>query len=45
MDDEIQEHYQVWRIAHVSLSEGQYEDSTAVLSMGFIKWNIDDAES
>ena len=36
------EHYQVWRISHVSLSEGQHEYYTAVLYMGCIKWNIDD---
>ena len=39
------EHYQVWRIAHMRFSEGQYEDSTAVLFMGGIKWNIDDVAS
>ena len=32
-------------IAHVRRSEGQQEGSTAVLSLGFIKWNIDDVES
>ena len=26
-------------------SEGKYKDSTAVLSMGCIKWNIDDVAS
>ena len=36
------EHYQVLRISHMRFSEGQYEDSTAVLFMGGIKWNIDD---
>ena len=32
-------------IAHASRSEGQNEDSTAGLSLGGIKWNIDDVES
>ena len=32
-------------IAHASRSEGQKEDSTAVLSLGCIKWNIDGGES
>ena len=26
-------------------SEGKYEDSTAILSIGCIKWNIDDVAS
>ena len=39
------EHYQVCRIAHMRFFEGQYEDSTAVLSMGFIKCKIDDVAS
>ena len=39
------DNYQVCRIAHVRFSEGQYEDFTAVLSMGCIKWNIDDVAS
>ena len=32
-------------ISHVIHSKGQQEDSTAVLSLGFIKWNIDDFAS
>ena len=32
-------------IFHVIRSKGQQEYYTAVLSLGFIKWNIDDVES
>ena len=32
-------------IFHVRHSEGQQEDSTAVLSLGCIKWNIDDVDN
>ena len=32
-------------IAYVRRSEGQQEDSTAVLSLFSIKWNIDDVAS
>ena len=32
-------------ISHVRRSEGKQEDSTAVLSLGCIKWNIDDVAS
>ena len=32
-------------IYHVRRSEGQQEDSTAVLSLGCIKWTIDDVAS
>ena len=39
------EHYQVWRIAHVRISEGQYEDSTEVLSVSCLKRNIDNIAS
>ena len=37
--------YQVGRIVHVRISEGQQEDYTEVLSMVCIKWNIDDVAS
>ena len=36
------EHFQVWGIYRVRIYEGQYKYSIAVLSMGCIKWNIDD---
>ena len=39
------EHYQVGRISNMRFSEGKYEDSTTDLSMGCIKWNIDDVAS
>ena len=32
-------------IPHVRRSERQQEYSTEVISLGFIKWNIDDIES
>ena len=32
-------------ISHVRRSEGQQEDSSAVLSLVCINWNIDDVES
>ena len=32
-------------IANVRLSEGQQEHYTSVLSMGCIKWNMDDVAS
>ena len=32
-------------IAHMRHSKGQQECSTAVLSLGCIKWNIDDTTS
>ena len=31
-------------ITHVKHSKGQHGDSTAVISLVFIKWNIDDVE-
>ena len=33
------------KIVHVRHSEGQQEDFTAVIYLGFIKWNIDDVTS
>ena len=32
-------------IAHVRRSEGRQEDSTAIPSLVYIKWNVDDVES
>ena len=32
-------------IAYVRRSKGQQEDSTSLISLGYIKWNIDDVSS